>query len=165
VKVLIILTLILGLGQLNATEYEILAGSLTQHFWMNKEIGPLYSNKVNSRGLIANPMVGVGVYGKEFKTTLFGGENSVGLPMAGVKFTFIAGSKDFGLFLGGYYQDNQKFTEKSGLIVGNAVWNIVPIFGIEYNPTLFKIGGVKVKLNNSFTPVLSTHAIGLNFSF
>lgn len=152
-------------GNAFAGKPEIMLGGVTTHYFMKENVGSKLKNKINNRGIIANRFFGIRA-GNEWKGTFFVGENSVGGPIAGVTAGryFDWNFLQLGITGGLYIQQYKNFTDR-GIEVNPLMRKVVGIAGIEVNPYLYRDDIVFVKLNNLFTPFITTHNISVGFTF
>ncbi len=152
---------------------ELILGSLTYHL-----IGggsEEFSNKLSQDGrLIDNFLIGY-----QFTEThlnlydslaIFGGDNSVGKPIGGFKFSTGVTDKTWylGPVIGGYVQNNIYF-ERVGLQPldfgpANGV-ALVPIIGVELNYRINLNKKYFIKFNNILTPALTNLTLSAGVSF
>lgn len=152
---------------------EILAGSLTYHFF--SDVSEKFSNKLDDNGTwIANPMLAYrGInYDNDhsfWSWTVFGGENSIGEGMGGAVFSMGIGNdkRRLGIVGGAYLQDNTKFFDKGIVALGNIPVGshlaVVPAVGWElaFNWDLSK--RTYITSYNLLTPAFYTNAIGIGW--
>jgi hypothetical protein len=153
---------------------EILIGSLTYHFYMVDGQGSNFANKLDPNGnWIANPLLGYRetkfVDADSYYSFMgFGGQNSIGQPMAGGAASMGIGDKNLrmGLIAGGYFEDNTKFYNVglNDLSVPVAAHlGLTPIIGWELAINFDLSSRTYITIYNVLTPALYTSAVGIGW--
>lgn len=172
----ILLSLLIFLSSMaHATDsFEVIGGSLTYHL-ESSDSGPMpYDHTLTpDHNLIDNPLFGLG-YIHEFSdhyywsAKVFGGENSVGQPMAGTDGSFGVryGGWYIGGVLGGYIQNNKTFESAGVIPVSIAEFGdtgLVPIIGAEFNYRVDLGEKLYFKINSLLTPMLINESLSLGW--
>lgn len=175
----IVICIQLLVSSCKADEVEVIAGSITEHFYTQGYHPEHKFNLGDHDRLIFNS-----VYGLRYNFTSpewsskrylslagFYGENSVGLPMAGAMtslgYNLLNRHLSLGIVLGAYWQNNRDYLATGGWPFhwleadnGDA---LVPILGAEVG---FSVGvghDMALKLNTLITPLLTNTTLSLVF--
>lgn len=158
----------------SADTFELNAGGLTYHV-LGAGASHNFAHQLSSDGrLIDNPVAGFSLT-KEAGTfyatyAVFGGEESVGGPMAGGFYQsgITNGILQIGYSLGGYFQRDSDFTNR-GVIpfrlteVNNT--DFVPLVGIALNYKLKLNDNIYLKLATFISPIILNSSLALGWSF
>lgn len=175
----IIIFLQIIVSSCRADEVEVIAGSITEHFYTQGYHPEHKFNLGDHDRLIFNS-----VYGLRYNFTSpewsskrylslagFYGENSVGLPMAGAMtslgYNLFNRHLSLGIVLGAYWQNNKDYLATGGYPFqwleadnGDA---LVPILGAEVGFSTGVGHDMALKLNTLITPLLTNTTLSLVF--
>lgn len=175
-KLLILLSIILsGMFVKAQDNIELMLGSITYHPLDIDYLSRNYSNKLSQDGrLIANFLIGSTLLWEDASQyeslSFYGGQNSLGSPMAGFKVAQGAKVGNFymGMFAGAYVQNDQEFTNlgiKPFRVVDINGTGVIPLGGIEssYKIPLVDDKYIKLNVNFSLSVVVMSFSYGLQF--
>lgn len=166
------LILIPSLTLANSEEF-MLSGITTHIFGNSKEVASLYKNKLNDRGIIANPLVGVRLNLDDRIYTVFSGVNSVGLPMAGLLYGRQVEDyryANISWHVGGYFQNGNDFPEATKTCKDGKCYalgrqsNFMPVVGFNVKFYLYRSSTLSILQNNLLTPIITNHGISISMS-
>lgn len=148
---------------------------LTTHIIGSSErVARLYKNKVNNSGVITNKALGYSLTLNSNRYGIFIGENSVGLPIYGFKYSrvfHLSSHVELNFTAGAYHQNGEDFPEATKTCGANGctslapVPSIVPIIGVDLNFYLYRGSYFFVKQNNLLTPIITNHGISVGSFF
>lgn len=167
---------------IHADETVFLSNQLTHH-WSSTG-AKNFANKSSRDGrTIKNELYAISILTKSEdsfrKNIFFGGEDSIGSPMFGYARVFgwheynDTGLNIGGIF-GGYIFDQNEWDRvykdeihktPSFVTAATGMRNVNVVIGINIDLSLKLTDQVKLKLDNTITPMITTHAIGISFEF
>lgn len=151
---------------------EVVGGSLTYHIFDPNDEGTNYSNRIDSIGLIRNPLMGyrqVHQTGYEYTAqTVFTGQNSIGQPIFGMAYSsgFANGSFRFGTVAGFYFQDSDAMNKRNVTpvyIIPHPGWCPSPVLGLEFIKTFELTEDKYLIFNGLVTPLLLNATVGIGW--